>query len=91
MQNLLVAQAPGMPGAFSPPLRVSDPDVHHGTLNSGFLGRRLRGKRSQHSRCMHNPHFCVSGKGPMRMILGQISKTSFNKTDIGTPKHPRPP
>ena len=25
------AHAPGMPGTFSPPPRVSDPDVHHGT------------------------------------------------------------
>ena len=26
-----VAHAPGMPGTFSPPPRVSDPDMHHGT------------------------------------------------------------
>ena len=25
------AHAPGMPGTFSPPLHVSDPDMHHGT------------------------------------------------------------
>ena len=29
--NLRVAHAPGMPGTFSPPLQVSDPDMHHGT------------------------------------------------------------
>ena len=29
--QLRVALAPGMPGTFSPPLRVSDPDMHHGT------------------------------------------------------------
>ena len=29
--KLRVAHAPGMPGTFSPPARVSDPDMHHGT------------------------------------------------------------
>ena len=29
--KLRVAHAPGMPGTFSPPLPVSDPDMHHGT------------------------------------------------------------
>ena len=29
--NLRVAHAPGMPGSFPPPPRVSDPDMHHGT------------------------------------------------------------
>ena len=29
--KLWVAHAPGMPGTFSQPLRVSDPDMHHGT------------------------------------------------------------
>ena len=47
--KLRVAHAPGMPGTFSQPPRVSDPDMHHGTcvthvpwcmlgsLSSGFL------------------------------------------------------
>ena len=47
--KLQVAHAPGMSGTFSPPPRVSDPDMHHGTcvtrvpwcmpwsLTSGFL------------------------------------------------------
>ena len=64
-----VAHSPGMPGTFSPPPRVSDPDMHHGTgvthvpwcmpgsLTSGFLWSRWRGKRSRHSRCMHSPQF----------------------------------
>ena len=72
-----VAHAPGMPGTFSPPPRVSDPGMHHGTcvthvpwcmpgsLTSGFLGGRWRGKRSRHSRRMRNPQFYVSGKRPM--------------------------
>ena len=29
--NLRVAHAPGMPGTFSPPPLLSDPDMHHGT------------------------------------------------------------
>ena len=29
--KLWVVHAPGMPGMFSPPPRVSDPDMHHGT------------------------------------------------------------
>ena len=29
--KLRVAHAPGMPGTFSPPLRIRDPDMHHGT------------------------------------------------------------
>ena len=28
---LRVAHAPGVPGTFSAPPRVSDPDMHHGT------------------------------------------------------------
>ena len=50
------ALSPGMPGTFSPPLRVSDPDMHQGTcvmyvpwcmpgsLTSGFLWSRSREK-----------------------------------------------
>ena len=72
--KLRVVHAPGMPGTFSPPPRVSDPDMHHGTcvthvpwcmpgsLTSGFLWNWWRGKRPRHSRCMRNPQFHVSGK-----------------------------
>ena len=61
----------GMPGTFSSPPRVSDPDTYHGTcmthvpwcmpgsLTSGFLWSRSRGKRSRHSRRMRNPQFSV--------------------------------
>ena len=54
--KLWVAHAPGMPGTFSPPPRVSHPDMHHGTcvthvswcmpgsLTSGFLWSRVAGK-----------------------------------------------
>ena len=71
------------PGTFSPPPRFSDPDLHHGTcmatcmpgsLISGFLWSWCWGKRSRHSRHMHNPKCCVSGKRPR---LGFIHFVSF--------------
>ena len=73
IRKLRVAHAPGIPGTFSPPHRVSDPDMHHGTcvthvpwsmlgsLTSGFFWIRWRGKRSRHSRRMRNPPFYVFG------------------------------
>ena len=36
-----------------------------GSLTSGFLWSRWRGRRSRHSRRMCNPHFYVSGKWPI--------------------------
>ena len=74
--KLRVVHAPGMPGTFSPPPRVSDPDMHHGTcvtpvprcmpgsLTCGFLWSRWRGNRSRHSRRMHNLQFYVFDKSP---------------------------
>ena len=76
-----------MSGTFSPPPQVSDPDMHLGTcvthvpwcmpgsLTSGFRWSRGRGKRSWHSRRMHNLRFYVSGK---RLIGNQISTTPYN-------------
>ena len=75
------------PGTFSPPPRFSDPDMHHGicathvpwcmsgSLTSGFLSSRWRGKRFQHSRRMRNPHFYVSGKRPMGVISRSETST----------------
>ena len=75
--KLLVAHAPGMPGTFSPPPQFSYPDMHHGTcvthvpwcmpgsLTSGFLWSRWRGKCSRHFRRMRNPQFYLSGKRPL--------------------------
>ena len=66
-----------VPGTFSPPSRVSDPDMHHGTcvahvpwcmtgsLTRGFPWSRWRGKRSWHSLRMRNSQFYVSGKRPL--------------------------
>ena len=56
IRKIVVVHAPGIPGPFSPPPRVSDPDMHHGTcvthvpwcmpgsLTKGFLWSRRRGK-----------------------------------------------
>ena len=80
--KLRVAHAPGMSGTFSPPPRVSDPDMHHdtcvthvpwcmpGSLTSGFHWNRWWRKRSRHSRCMRNPQFYVSGN---KGANGQLS------------------
>ena len=69
--KLRIAHAPGMPGTFSPPPLVSDPDIQHGTcvmhmpwcmpvsLTSSFPWSRWRGKRSRHSRRMRNPQHDV--------------------------------
>ena len=76
--KLRVGHAPGMPGTFSPPPRVSDPDVLRGmsvthvpwcmpgSLTNGFLWSRWRGKRPRHSRRMRDPQFYVFGKRPMQ-------------------------
>ena len=88
-----------MPGTFSPPPRISDPDTHHGTcmthvpgcmpesLTSGILCSWWRGKRSRHSRRMRNPQFYISGKRPMGMIISlQQNKSKQNCVHIYTPK-----
>ena len=77
IRKIAGAHAPGMPGTFSPPPRVSNPDMHHGTCVThvpwcmpGSLTRvsfeyGVEGKRSRYSRRMRNPQFCVSGKRPI--------------------------
>ena len=88
--KLRVAHAPEMPGTVYPPPRVSDPDMHHGTcvthvpwcmpgsLNSGFIWSPRRGKRSRHSRPIHNPQFYVSGKRPMAFDQRNVSRIMIN-------------
>ena len=75
--KLQVAHAQGMPGTFSLPSRVSDPDMHQGmftthvpwcmpgSLFSDCHWGRWRGKRSRHSRRMSDPQFYESGKRPI--------------------------
>ena len=78
--ELRVAHEPGMPRTFSPPLWVTGLDIHHGpcvthgprcmpgSLTSGFLWSRWRGRRSRHSRRMCNPQFYASGKRPLSLV-----------------------
>ena len=96
--KLRVAHAPGMPGTFSPPPRVGDPDMLHGTcvthvpwcmpgsLTSGFIWSRRRGKRSRHSLRMRNPQFYVSGKRPMATMILYFNKIHMYH-DINTFQH----
>ena len=84
-----------MPGTFFPTPRVSDPGMHHGTcvphvprcmpgsLPTGFLWCRWRGKRSRYSRRMRSQQFCVSGKRPIEVTQKGRSKSDCpyrNKT-----------
>ena len=73
--KLRFVHAPGMPGTFSPPPRVSDPDMHQGTcmthvpwcipgsLTSSFIGSRWWGKRS---RRMRHLQFSYLVRGPWK-------------------------
>ena len=95
--NFRAAHVPGMPGTFSPPHRVSDPDMHHGTCvmhvpwcvpgspTSSFRWSRRRGKRSRHSQCMHNPRFYVSGKRPI--VLGLVTLATITWSTKVAPFH----
>ena len=86
--KLRVVHAPGMPGTFSPPLQVSDPNMHHGTcvthvpwcklgsLMSSFLWSQWWGKHSRHSWRMRNPQFYVSGKRPTDQVGLEYSSSS---------------
>ena len=87
--KLRVVHAPGMPGTFFTPPRVSDPDMHHGTcvthvpwcmpgsLTSDFLWSRWRGKRSRHSQRMRNAQFYVSGKMPIPQKLSSFYRLTL--------------
>ena len=83
-----------MPGTFSPPWRVSDPYMHHGTcvthvpwcmpasLTSDCLWSQWRGKRSRHSRRIRNPQFYVSGKGPTVVLSHYIYENMHGVVDL---------
>ena len=87
--KMWVAHALGMSGTFSPPQRVSDPDMHHGmcvahvpwcmpgSLTSGFIWSRCREKCSRYSRHMRNPQFYVSDKRPMKQCQRNIKQTCY--------------
>ena len=75
--KLLAVHVPGMPGMFSPPPRVSDPGMHRGTcvthlswcmpgsLTSGFLWSRWRGKRPGILGACANRNFTYLARGPL--------------------------
>ena len=86
--RLRIAHAPGMPGTFSPSPQVSDPDMYHGTcvthvpwcmpgsLTSGFLWNRRRGKTFPAFPAHAHPQFYVSGKRPMMALSGYAMDTA---------------
>ena len=77
-------------------LRVSDPDMHHGTcvthvpwcmpgsLTGGFLWSRWLGKRSRLSRCMRNPQFYVSGKRTIHITI-RVHRPEYSHRRRSTP------
>ena len=89
--RIAVAHVMRIPGTFSPPPRVSDPGMHHGTcvthvpwcmpgsLISGFLWSWWRGNRPRLSRRMCNLQFYVTGKRSMRI---HFSNSNFVFYDI---------
>ena len=76
--KLRVAHAPGMPGTFSSPARISDLGMHHGTcvthvpwcmpgsLTRGFPWSRWRGKHSRYPQRIRNLQFYASEKRSMK-------------------------
>ena len=94
--NSRVTHAPGMPGMFSPPTRVSDPAMHHGTcvthvpwcmpgsLTSGFIWSRWRKKTTFPAFAVHvQPKFYISGKRPMWVMPGPHLYACIGTTAIG--------
>ena len=87
--RLRVAHAPGMPGTFSPSPQVSDPDMHHGmcvthvpwcmpgSLTSGFLWNRRRGKTFPAFPAHAHPQFYVSGKRPITNVNFKAFASNF--------------
>ena len=77
-----------MPGTFSPPPRVSYPDMHHGTcvthvqwcmsgsLTSGFIWKSVAAKTFPVFQRMHNPKFSISGKRPKK-CAGDMRHTKW--------------
>ena len=83
--KLQVAHAPRIPGTFSPPSRVSDPDMHHGTcvthvlwcipgsLTSGFRWKSVGGNVPGIPGACATRNFTYLVRGPWgngKMIMG---------------------
>ena len=82
--KLWVAHAPGIPGTFSPPPRVNNPDMHHGTcvthvpwcmpgsLTSGFLWSWWRENVPGILSACATSNFTYLVRGPWRHVLQDI-------------------
>ena len=91
-QNCRFTHAPGMPGTFSPPPRVRDPDIHHGTCvthmpwcmqgspTSGFLWSRWWGNVPGIPGACTTRNFTYLAKSPFNWELLQSRATSFAKS-----------
>ena len=87
-----VAHAPGMLGAFSPPLtsketvsflsRHASRHVRHAVIHVGIANPRCRGKSSRYSWRMHNPQFYVSGKSSMLKLCKWTRPVGYNSIVI---------
>ena len=92
--NLRVVHAPGMTGSFLQTPRVSDPDMHHGTcvtrvpwcmpgsLTSGFLWSRCRGKHSRHPGACATYNITYLVRGPYTDWIKEIHKYHVWNTSI---------
>ena len=79
--KLRVAHAPGMSGTFSPPSRVSDPNMHYGpcvtpvpwrmleSLTSSFVWSRWRRKRSRHFSACATRNSVYLVRGPLQRYV----------------------
>ena len=95
--KLRVAHAPGMPGTFSPPLRVSDSDMHHGTcvthvpwcmpesLSSSFLWSRWRGKSFRYPRACVTRNFTYLARGPFSWRQSGLDRWAIAEWLAGCP------
>ena len=89
--KLRVAHAPG---TFSPPLRVSDPDMHHGTcvthvprcmpgsLTSGFVWSRCRESVPSIPGACATRSFAYLARGPLLFLMLCQSALTYNLPTI---------
>ena len=87
--KLRIAHAPRMPGTFSPPptsKETASKRPRHAwrfvrdaraVMHVGIANRLWRGKRSRHSRRMHNPQLNVFGKRPIPQLQWKLSQIAL--------------
>ena len=90
--KLRIAHAPGMPGTFSPPPRVSDPDMHHGTcvthvlwctpgsITSGFHWSQWRENFPGIPDACATRNFAYLVRGPCRALPSLLSRYPMFKS-----------